>query len=128
MGRIKGKNTAPEIRVRRLLHGMGHRFRLHCSNLPGKPDIVLPKYRLCIFVHGCFWHQHSGCRRASVPTSNVDFWKKKLARTIERDQENLLALDQAGWRATVIWECEVKDEPLLKRRLEICFRKCPGAQ
>lgn len=108
MGRVKGKNTTPEVRVRKILHGMGYRFRLHRSDLPGKPDIVLSKYRLCIFVNGCFWHQHPGCPRATIPASNIDFWAAKLARTKERDCQNIAELSRLGWRTLVIWECETK--------------------
>lgn len=130
MGRVRGKNTTLEIRVRSLLHKMGYRFRLHRSDLPGKPDIVMPKHRLCIFVHGCFWHQHPGCRRATVPASNMDFWKAKLARTIERDHQNLTALVQLGWRTVVIWECETKDTSRLRQKLEslISESKLIGSQ
>jgi DNA mismatch endonuclease (patch repair protein) len=118
MGRVKEKNTTPELRVRRLLHKMGYRFRLHRRDLPGKPDIVLPKYRLCIFVNGCFWHQHPGCPRATVPASNVDFWKTKLMRTKERDCQNITALTKLGWRTLVVWECETKNISRLQTALE----------
>ncbi len=114
MRQVKGKNTTPELRVRKLLHEMGYRFRLHRKDLPGKPDIVLPKYRLCIFVNGCFWHQHPGCPRATIPASNADFWEPKLMRTRDRDRENIAELSKLGWRTLVIWECETKSISLLR--------------
>lgn len=104
----KSKDTKPEILVRKLLHGLGYRFRLCRKDLPGKPDIVLPKYRTVIFVHGCFWHQHAGCKAASRPSTNVEFWEKKFARNRERDARVEAELAALGWRVIVIWECEVK--------------------
>lgn len=118
MGRVKGKNTTPELRVRKLLHKMGCRFRLHRKDLPGKPDIVLPKHRLCIFVNGCFWHQHPGCSRATIPVSNVEFWRKKLQRTRVRDLQNITELTGLGWRTLLIWECETKDFSRLQSLLD----------
>ena len=108
MSRIKGKDTKPELVVRRLLHSMGYRFRLHRKDLPGKPDIVLPKYRMVIFVHGCFWHRHNLCRYAYNPKSRTEFWNAKFKATIERDRENATRLQTAGWRVIVVWECELK--------------------
>src|SRR5262249_31478396 len=102
MSRIRGKNTAPEKRVRCLLHALGYRFRLHRTDLPGTPDIVLPRYKKVIFVHGCFWHGHSGCRRAALPTSNRQFWKSKIAGNKCRDKKNLRKLRSSEWRALVI--------------------------
>lgn len=104
----KSKDTKPEILVRKLLHALGYRFRLCRKDLPGKPDIVLPKYRTVIFVHGCFWHQHAGCKAASRPSTNVEFWEKKFARNRERDARVEAELAALGWRVIVIWECEVK--------------------
>jgi DNA mismatch endonuclease (patch repair protein) len=104
---VKGRDTQPELIVRKLLHRLGYRFRLHRDDLPGKPDIVLPKLGIVIFVHGCFWHQHAGCSRSERPTSNVEFWKKKLDRNMERDTENFEQLRAAGWRVFVAWECRV---------------------
>lgn len=108
MSAVKGKDTKPELLVRKWLHAAGYRFRLHVKDLPGKPDIVLPKYKTVIFVNGCFWHQHARCKHASIPTSNIDFWVKKLTSNIERDKKNYQELKKAGWTVTVIWECEVK--------------------
>lgn len=118
MRKVKGKNTTPELCVRKLLHRMGYRFRLHRKDLPGRPDIVLPKYRLCIFVNGCFWHQHSGCPRATIPASNTAFWKAKLTRTRDRDRQNIAELSRLGWRTLVIWECETKNVLQLQLMLE----------
>ncbi|MBS4095447.1 MAG: DNA mismatch endonuclease Vsr [Sulfuricella sp.] len=122
MSAVHGKNTTPEIKVRKVLHALGFRFRLHKKDLPGKPDVVLAKYRTCIFVHGCFWHQHPGCKRASRPTSNVEFWSRKLQGNIERDKNNLSKLRHLGWRAIVIWECETKNMDELKHNLCEVFR------
>ena len=109
MAKIKGKDTGPELRVRKAAHALGLRFRLHRSDLPGKPDLVFPKFRLALFVHGCFWHQHAGCRRASMPKSRTDYWEAKLRRNVERDALNASALKLMGWRSVVIWECETQD-------------------
>lgn len=118
MSRIKGKNTKPELIVRSLLHKMGYRFRLHRKNLPGKPDIVLPKYKTLIFVHGCFWHQHEGCKRATMPKSNEKYWKKKLKGNVSRFEVNKFILEQKGWNIIVIWECETKKQLLLEKILD----------
>ncbi len=117
MSRIRGKDTRPEMRVRSLLHRMGFRFRLHRKDLPGKPDIVLPAYGTVIFVHGCFWHRHPGCRFAYTPKSRVDFWLTKFQRNVERHQEVEAELEALGWRVVVIWECETASEDQLQRRL-----------
>ncbi|MBA4417067.1 MAG: very short patch repair endonuclease [Syntrophus sp. (in: bacteria)] len=108
MSAVRGKNTSPELRVRRMLHAMGYRFRLHRKDLPGKPDIVLSKYRLCIFVHGCFWHQHPGCKRATIPETRKTEWQEKFRQNKERDDLVQKELENLGWRACVIWECEAK--------------------
>jgi DNA mismatch endonuclease (patch repair protein) len=100
---------------------MGYRFRLHRKDLPGKPDIVLPKHRLCIFVHGCFWHRHPGCVRASTPQSNKEFWTRKLAGNVERDQCNAMELAKSGWRVSVIWECETKSASALDIAVNRCL-------
>lgn len=108
MRKVRRENTVPEMIVRRVLHRMGYRFRLHRRDLPGRPDIVLPKHKAVVFVHGCFWHGHPGCRRATRPTSNVEFWTHKLDRNTERDRKAIAALEEMGWRVLVLWECEVK--------------------
>jgi DNA mismatch endonuclease (patch repair protein) len=111
MSRIRGKDTKPEVKLRSLLHGEGYRFRLHDPRLPGKPDIVLPKYKTAIFVNGCFWHRHEGCRHSSMPQTRQDFWKKKFSGTVLRDRKKIQQLEESGWKALTIWECELKDEP-----------------
>ena len=108
MSRIRSKDTKPELVVRRHLHALGFRFRLHTAKLPGHPDIVLPKWHTVIFINGCFWHRHEGCRLATMPKSNVEFWETKFARNVARDARELEALAAAGWRVIVLWECEVK--------------------
>jgi DNA mismatch endonuclease, patch repair protein len=108
MAGIRGRNTGPELKLRRLLHAAGFRYRLHAKDLPGRPDIVLPRYRAAIFVHGCFWHRHPECRYATTPGSNTEFWTTKFAANVARDFVNERALIEAGWRVTIVWECELK--------------------
>jgi len=115
MSRIRGKDTKPEIIVRSMLHRMGYRFRLHRKDLPGKPDIVLPKYNTVIFVHGCFWHRHKRCKFAYTPKSRVKFWKDKFAETVKRDKQHLKQLKEKGWEVFIVWECETKDMDKLKK-------------
>lgn len=107
MSRIKSKDTAPEMRVRSALHRAGYRFRLHVKDLPGKPDIVLPKYKTVIFVHGCFWHRHKGCSKATTPSTNQEFWKKKFQQNVGRDKRNQAKLKKLGWKVVVVWECNI---------------------
>lgn len=123
MSGIRGKNTKPEMVVRRLLHRRGLRFRLHDSRLPGRPDIVLPRYRAVIDVHGCFWHQHPDCRFAYMPTSNTKFWSEKLGENALRDGRNREALARLGWKVFVVWECQVADEPGLDRLVQTIREK-----
>ena len=117
MSRVSGKNTQPEIAVRSLLHNLGFRFRLHRKDLPGKPDITLPKYKKVIFVHGCFWHGHEDCPRSKRPSTNEEFWREKLNKNIERDKETVTALKELGWDVLTVWACEVKDTNKLKTKL-----------
>lgn len=117
MAQIRGKGTTPELVVRSLLHRLGYRFRLHRKDLPGHPDIVLPKYGSVIFVHGCYWHRHKGCRFAYTPKSRTAFWQRKFAENIERDRRNLNVLDEMGWRVLVVWECQIANEDSLTDRL-----------
>ncbi len=117
MSRIRSKDTKPEMIVRRLLHAMGVRYRLHRAGLPGKPDIVFGPRRLVIFVHGCFWHRHAGCREATMPSANRDFWLAKLEGNAARDLRHRAALRRLGWRVAVIWECETRQPDKLARRL-----------
>lgn len=118
MARVRGKDTRPEIVVRRLLHRLGHRFRLHRKDLPGKPDIILPRYRLAIFIHGCFWHRHADCRRTTSPQTRAEFWQRKFEATIERDAKQVAALKADGWRVAVIWECEIRNPEQLRMRVD----------
>jgi DNA mismatch endonuclease (patch repair protein) len=107
MSKIKGKDTKPELIVRRALHKAGFRYRLHVSNLPGRPDIVLPKYKTVIFVHGCFWHKHD-CKYFKWPKTRVDFWKEKINNNVDRDQFTLQRLNLTGWNVLIVWECELQ--------------------
>ena len=113
MSQIKGKNTKPEMLVRKYLHAHGFRYRLHSKDLPGKPDIVLPKYKTLIFVHGCFWHGHEDCKYFVVPKTNTDFWLNKINGNIINDKKVLNALKKDGWRIVVVWECSLKKEKKL---------------
>lgn len=123
MRSITKKNTRPEITVRQMLHAMGLRFRLHRHDLPGTPDIVLPRHRTAIQVHGCFWHQHRDCRYARLPRARPEYWLPKLARNVERDAQTKAALRAAGWRVLAIWECETKKLEKLQRRLTAAFSR-----
>lgn len=118
MSRIRGKDTKPEIAVRSMLHRLGYRFRLHRNDLPGRPDIVLPSRKTVILVHGCYWHRHPGCRYAYSPKSRIDFWEKKFSENIARDRRNMDELQSIGWRALVVWECELREPDELKKRLK----------
>lgn len=114
----KPVNTAPELQVRRVLHRMGYRFRLHRKDLPGRPDLVFPSRRAVIQIHGCFWHQHLGCDQAHLPKSRQDYWIPKFKRNIERDRENECRLNEMGWRVLVVWECELVELSDLVKRIE----------
>jgi DNA mismatch endonuclease (patch repair protein) len=118
MAAIKGRDTKPEMRVRSLLHSLGYRYRLHRKDLPGKPDIVLPKYHTVIFVHGCFWHCHD-CRWGSViPKTRAEFWSVKRRGNVDRDQRKSAELESAGWKVIIVWECEARNTEALKAALE----------
>lgn len=108
MARIRSKDTAPEMRLRQQLHRRGLRFRLHSGKLPGKPDLVFPRYKVVVFVHGCFWHRHEGCKIATTPKSNTEFWLAKFERNKNRDREVIEAIRQSGWKVIVVWECQLK--------------------
>ena len=110
MAKVRSKNTAPEIRVRKAAHAMGIRFRLGRRDLPGSPDLVFPRHRLAVFVHGCFWHRHPDCRRASMPATRSDFWEVKFDKNVLRDRAAVSALHDQGWKTLVIWECETKSQ------------------
>jgi DNA mismatch endonuclease (patch repair protein) len=117
MSRVGSSNTMPEIKVRKLLHGLGYRFRLHRRDLPGTPDIVLPGHRSVILVHGCFWHRHKGCRDASSPKTRREFWKNKFDENVRRDHRKAIALRRLGWRVVVVWECQLQNPNALATRL-----------
>ena len=117
MASVKGGNTKPELLVRKLLHSLGYRFSLHSDKLPGKPDIVLPKHRKIILVHGCFWHAHAGCRRAKLPDTNVRFWREKIEENQTRDRKVIRKLRRMGWGVLVIWQCQTADVDRITRRL-----------
>lgn len=119
MRKIRSKGMKPELTVRRLVHAMGFRFRLHRKDLPGNPDLVFPSRRKVIFVHGCFWHQHPdpACRRAHTPRSNSDYWEPKLKRNVARDNQARTELEDAGWQVMTVWECELKDKTAAAARL-----------
>ncbi len=118
MGRIGPQDTKPEMIVRRLLHSLGYRYRLHRRDLPGTPDIVFPSRRQVIFVHGCFWHRHPGCKAASTPKTRTTFWTDKFETNVARDRRTINELAAVGWRSEVIWSCQIKNIPQLTAKLE----------
>ncbi len=117
MARVKNKNTSPELVVRKALHRLGYRFRLHRRDLPGIPDIVLPRHHAVILVHGCFWHSHD-CPRGKRPASRQEFWNEKLDRNMARDKENIRLLEEHGWRVLILWECRIKDKADLEKQIK----------
>ncbi|MGD0023557.1 MAG: very short patch repair endonuclease [Xanthobacteraceae bacterium] len=121
MRAVRGRHTAPEILVRKAAHRLGLRFRLHMRGLPGRPDLVFPKWRTVVFVNGCFWHRHPGCKRATTPKSNVRFWKRKLAENIRRDAANYAQLAELSWKVIVLWQCEVKTNEQVSAALRAAF-------
>lgn len=122
MAAIHGRDTTPERRVRSLLHQLGYRFRLHRRDLPGSPDIVLPKHHTVVFVHGCFWHRHPGCRYTTTPRTRAAFWQSKFRQNVERDARQISELRAAGWSVMVVWECELRDIEALTTRLRTIGR------
>ena len=122
MSRVKGRNTRPELIVRSMVHLMGLRFRLHDEKLPGKPDLALPRHKKVIFIHGCFWHGHKGCKRSARPATNKVFWSEKLDRNIARDKKNIRLLVKEGWDVLVIWQCQTRDMENLSLRLHKFLR------
>ena len=126
MSRIRAKNTKPEVFVRSMLHRMGYRFRIHLKGLPGKPDIVLPKYHTAIFVHGCFWHGHEGCKDFAPPKTRTEWWLNKINGNKKKDTENIAQLDRQGWQVIIIWECELtpdKREDTIKSLVDVLNNK-----
>lgn len=117
MARVGARNTKPEVTVRRLLHGLGYRYRLHRKDLPGTPDVCFPTRKKAIFVHGCFWHRHDGCRRTTTPKTRTSFWADKFEKNRRRDRMNMTDLGKLGWLAMVVWECETNDLRALAPRL-----------
>lgn len=117
MGRVKGKHSKPEVAVRKIVHALGYRFRLHSRNLPGTPDLVLPRLRKVLFVHGCFWHRHEGCGRTTSPKTRAAFWAEKFQCNIARDDDKARQLRALGWDVLIVWECETFDLHRLTRRL-----------
>jgi DNA mismatch endonuclease (patch repair protein) len=126
MAGIGPRDTQPELIVRRLLHRLGFRFRLHQTGLPGRPDLVLRRYRLVIFVHGCFWHRHQGCRNCTMPKTRTRFWVKKFDKNVARDARTVRALRRSGWRVVAVWECETEQLSGLERRLLRILRTVPS--
>jgi DNA mismatch endonuclease, patch repair protein len=117
MSRVRGKNTLPELKVRSLLHRLRFRFSLKSRDLPGRPDIVLPRYGAVVFVHGCFWHQHKRCGKSALPKTRTEFWLAKLEENVERDRRNAVELKDLGWKVLTVWECELTDEARISARL-----------
>ena len=122
MRAVKGKNTGPEVRVRRFIHSRGFRFVLHDRRLPGSPDIVLPRWKTAVFVHGCYWHRHPGCSKASVPKTRTSFWTQKFERNVERDAANTRLLTEQGWDVLTVWECQTKTAEDLANALDPLLR------
>jgi DNA mismatch endonuclease (patch repair protein) len=123
MSRVGGKNTTPEIVVRKVAHSLGLRFRLHRKDLPGTPDLAFPKWRTAIFVHGCFWHRHPGCSKASTPKTRADYWRHKFESNVQRDKKNVKMLRKRGWLVLTVWECETKNVESLGAKLTQAFKK-----
>lgn len=119
MGLIKGKDTAPEILIRKYLFSRGFRFRVNDTRYPGKPDIILPKYKTAIFVHGCFWHGHPDCKWANLPKTNTDFWAEKISKNISRDNKNKEELQALGWKVLLVWDCELRNKKTRDSRIDL---------
>lgn len=117
MSRVLAKNTKPEVQVRRIIHSLGLRFRLHAKSLPGRPDIVMPRHRTVVFVHGCFWHRHVRCKKATTPSSNKEFWLTKFSANKLRDKRNSKKLKALGWKVVIIWECQIGDPARIEQQI-----------
>ena len=122
MAKVRSEDTAAEMAVRRILHSLGYRYRLHSKDLPGRPDIVLPRHSAIVFVHGCFWHHHQSCGKSKLPRSNAEFWEKKILANVRRDKRNMSQLRESGWRVLVVWECETKRGDLEKTLVDFLDR------
>jgi DNA mismatch endonuclease (patch repair protein) len=123
MAGVRGRNTRPEVAVRRAAHSLGYRYRLHRSDLPGTPDLVFPRLRKVLFVHGCFWHRHAGCRLSYEPKTNQEFWRSKFAENVARDQRVTRDLQEQGWQVEAVWECETRKAADLAQRVERCLTR-----
>ncbi len=123
MRRIRSKDTSIEMTIRRLVHGMGYRYRLHAKDLPGSPDLVFRGRRKIILVHGCFWHRHRKCPLSTTPKTRIDFWKEKFEKNISRDRRNLRELKKLGWSVLVVWQCEIKDKDKLEKKIRLFIEK-----
>jgi len=123
MSKIRGQNTKPEELVRKFLFSKGFRYRINDKRYPGTPDIVLPKYRMIIFVNGCFWHGHENCKAAKLPKTNLQTWKRKILDNISRDEKNIAKLKKEGWKIIIIWQCEIKNKNNREKRLELLFNE-----
>jgi DNA mismatch endonuclease, patch repair protein len=119
MSNIHGKETKPEIQVRKFLFSEGFRYRINDERYPGKPDLVLPKYKTVIFIHGCFWHGHKGCKASKLPTTNAEFWAKKISDNVARDRKNVEKLEDEGWNVITVWQCEIKSKAKREERLKL---------
>lgn len=124
MSRVKGKDTTPELRVRKAAYALGFRYSLHRKDLPGKPDLCFTKLKTAIFVHGCFWHRHQGCKKASLPRSRTEYWHQKFTANVKRDEKVLARLSDLGWNVHIIWECQTKDDVELRERLYKILTQC----
>ena len=122
MSRIKGKDTRPEKIVRKFLSKRRVKYRLHEKKLPGKPDVIIPKIKVVIFVNGCFWHQHKGCKKQALPKTNIEYWKPKLKRNITKQKKDIKLLKRRGWKVFIIWECEIKKEKILNKKFQKFLR------
>ncbi len=126
MSAVRSSGTKPELIVRKALHSLGFRFRLHSKALPGKPNIVLPKHKAVVFVHGCFWHHHKGCGKSKLPTSNAEFWQTKIFENVRRDKKTISHLRRLGWRVLIVWECETKGGIFIKKLYRFFKLTCPS--
>ena len=128
MSKIRGKETKPEILVRKFLFSEGFRYRINDERYPGKPDIVLPKYKTVVFIHGCFWHGHEGCKASKLPETNFEFWKKKISDNVARDRKNIKILMSGGWNVIIVWQCEIKSKAKREERLKLLVKQIKNSK